>query len=182
MQTTKSLQKLPLPVLLFSLVIFTSLINFTIQLSTCAIVFTLISININLIAGSHGFRNATYSLLIAILCATLVVYEQNFYVQGTKIAMLATWSLFSITFSNFIGILLSHQYKNLNYAAKNFISLSVAGFLDSLIMLCVLGTALSSGKLLNIFILDFSYKLIFCAAVSGVIMLAGICKTNKVLG
>lgn len=138
----------PLLLVLFGLV---SSLNANPKLLVCACVYVFIALTANTITELYGKKEALLGVLGCVLVNMIVTWK------GVNLLLIGSFS--SVIVSTYCGISLFTRLKpTTNFHARNFVTLTTAALVDSVIMPSVLLMKFSATKCLSIALNDMIYK------------------------
>lgn len=110
-------------------------LNICINVSHCAIFFSLIALTINIISTVYGKTKTLMSLAISVIINFYISQNTSYYFSGIIFTKLIFVSLISVIISMYcITLVFQHFNKVFDFSLSNFLSLLVASVIDICIM------------------------------------------------
>lgn len=144
---SKNTYYLPLTAMLFTCSL---LLNFSNMLMYCSLCFVLLAFSANLIAELYGKKKAIATVALCSILTLIVSFKIfDLLLVGSFIAVFTAFSA---------SIHISAKFTTISFQARNFITLSIAAVIDSIIAASCLLSRFSVDKILLIGFKDLMFK------------------------
>lgn len=142
----------------------TYLLNYCASIYQCALVFSIIAAVLNVITHVKNKELALKTLAIAVTVSFLLLWRMPYYIDGKLINGLVVASFMSLMISMYWStIYFKKLCEQVTIGKANFLSLGLAAIIDGMIMgvFFVINNNFSYARILDIFIKEVSYKMLY---------------------
>lgn len=166
------------------LCILTFLLNYYTIIYQCALIFTIITIVINISTSIYGKLKTLKGLAFALMVSFCLLWKSFYYIDGKIINGMILVSFISLMISMYWSTTIFSEIQGsfFSFAKSNFISLWIGTIIDEFIMgmFFVMNSNFSYIRFENIFIREVSYKIIYGLIASVIIhIILNILKNNS---
>lgn len=117
------------------LCILTFLLNYCTAIYQCALIFTIITIVINVSISIYGKLKTLEGLAFALIVSFFLLWKSSYYIDGKIINSLILASFISVMISMYWSATIFNEIQGkFNFAKSNLISLSIGAVIDGFIM------------------------------------------------
>lgn len=168
--------------LLSILCTFTYTLNFYNKIYQCSAMFVLMMFALNAINELYGSRNAFFSMLVSLIISAALLWNVNYHIHGQVINGLVFASLGSVLLASIVAIpLFSGLQQMTTFPFRNFVTISLAAFIDGIVMIGFFINKFSLERVFIIFAKEVGYKCLYAALVTAIVMTIGYILKRRVV-
>ena len=142
----------------------TYLLNYCTAISECALVFTMITITVNLITFTCSKSKGLKGLAFAIVVSFTLLMQLPYYIDGSIVKGLIFASLSSLMISLYWSTSALQKFSSkFSFVVSNTLSLIIAAIIDGILMslFFAVNKNFSYLRILDIFSRELSYKILY---------------------
>lgn len=142
----------------------TYLLNYCTAISECALVFTMITITVNLITFTCSKSKSLKGLAFAIVVSFTLLMQLPYYIDGSIVNGLIFASLSSLMISLYWSTSALQKFSSkFSFVVSNTLSLIIAAIIDGILMslFFAVNKNFSYLRILDIFSRELSYKILY---------------------
>ena len=159
----------------FLLCTLTYLLNYCKAISECALLFTMITITVNMITFTCGKSRSFKALGLVIILSVTLLMKLPYYIDGHLVNGLVFVSLSSLMVSLYCSTLAFQRFRGrFNFVVSNALSLMIAATIDGMFMslFFAVNNHFSHLRVLDILVRELSYKMLYGFIASAIIFVA----------